>query len=115
VEAAMSQLIRDKEVSALIMENCKAPLAHKFKERVQLFCEAEVSNRFDFLISSIKKSDSVKPVLLVYEEQYSDEIMKKIEAEKWNCEVYEPKAFKVKKVQKNPHTQEVLMDDQDEE
>ncbi len=112
IEAAVAQLIKDKEIDVLVMENCNAPMAVKFKEKVQLSCETEVSNRFDFLISSIKKADSSKPVLLLYEEQHSDEIMKKIEAEKWNCEVYEPKAFKVKKVKRKPHTTEVLMDDE---
>ncbi len=115
VESVILQLTRDKDVDTVIMENCAYPLAVKFKERATLLCEETVTDRFDFLIASVKKSTSEKPILAVYEEQHSDEFMKRFESEKWNCEVYEPKSFKVKKAKRKLHAKEVIeMDIEDE-
>jgi len=55
------------------------------------------------LVNAIKKADSHKPILVVYGGLHIEDLKTKFEAEKWNCEVFEPKSYK--------NNEEKLIDD----
>ena len=76
----------------------KKDVASSFK----MFSEANTA-RDSALIKVIKNVDSKKPILVVYGGLHADDIKEKLQAEKWNCEVYEPKSYK--------NNEEKLLDD----
>ena len=58
----------------------------------QKFNEANLERDAE-LVRAIKNSDSTKPIVVVYGGLHSEDLKLKLQSEKWNCEIFEPKSY----------------------
>ena len=76
--------------------NAQGALLSLKKDMFDSFQKFTLANqkRNESLVEAIKKSDSDKPIVVVYGGLHTADLKSKFESEKWNCEIFEPKSYK---------------------